>query len=324
MNTLILGSGVSGLTTGVRLLEAGHNVTIWTKDLPQQTTSSVAAAVWYPYKAYPQDRVTAWGATAYRTFTQLATVAGSGVLLANVLECKPTVSGDPWWVSAVADFRHATPDELPPGYVDGYVFTAPVMEMPLYLDYLARRFRQAGGSIEQHAVERLDDAFAAAPVVINCAGLGARALVGDTDLHPSRGQVVRVRHNGFRGVMLDDDGPNRVAYIVPRLNDIVLGGVDDEYNESLAVDPSLTPDILARCGNLAQAFAQLRPDEILSVACGLRPVRSSVRVELELSDANRILIHNYGHGGAGVTLSWGCAEEVAQLLTTQGGSRTQA
>lgn len=324
MNTLILGSGVSGLTTGVRLLEAGHNVTIWTKDLPQQTTSSVAAAVWYPYKAYPQDRVTAWGATAYRTFTQLATVAGSGVLLANVLECKPTVSGDPWWVSAVADFRHATPDELPPGYVDGYVFTAPVMEMPLYLDYLARRFRQAGGSIEQHAVERLDDAFAAAPVVINCVGLGARALVGDTDLHPSRGQVVRVRHNGFRGVILDDDGPNRVAYIVPRLNDIVLGGVDDEYNESLAVDPNLTPDILARCGNLAQAFAQLRPDDILSVACGLRPVRSSVRVELELSDANRILIHNYGHGGAGVTLSWGCAEEVAQLLTTQGGSQTQA
>ena len=324
MNTLILGSGVSGLTTGVRLLEAGHNVTIWTKDLPQQTTSSVAAAVWYPYKAYPQDRVTAWGATAYRTFTQLATVAGSGVLLANVLECKPTVSGDPWWVSAVADFRHATPDELPSGYVDGYVFTAPVMEMPLYLDYLARRFRQAGGSIEQHAVERLDDAFAAAPVVINCVGLGARTLVGDTDLHPSRGQVVRVRHNGFRGVILDDDGPNRVAYIVPRLNDIVLGGVDDEYNESLAVDPSLTPDILARCGNLAQAFAQLRPDDILSVACGLRPVRSSVRVELELSDANRILIHNYGHGGAGVTLSWGCAEEVAQLLTTQGGSQTQA
>lgn len=314
MHILILGCGVSGLTTGVSLLEAGHTVTIWTKDLPQQTTSSVAAAVWYPYKAYPEDRVTAWGATAYRTFTQLAAVDETGVLLATLLELKPVPSPDPWWLSAVTDFRHATPNELPAGYVDGYVFTAPVIEMPLYLDYLLGRFRAAGGVLEQRTVERLDDAFAVAPMVINCVGLGARALVGDSDLHPSRGQVVRVRHNGFRQVVLDDDGPNRVAYIVPRLNDIVLGGVDDEYNESNVVDPTLTPDIIARCANLVPAFAQIRPDDILSVACGLRPVRSSVRVELEVASSGGILIHNYGHGGAGVTLSWGCAAEVVALV----------
>lgn len=314
MHILILGCGVSGLTTGVSLLEAGHTVTIWTKDLPQQTTSSVAAAVWYPYKAYPEDRVTAWGATAYRTFTQLAAVDGTGVLLATLLELKPVPNPDPWWLSAVTDFRRATPNELPAGYVDGYVFTAPVIEMPLYLDYLLGRFREAGGVLEQHTVERLDDAFAVAPMVINCVGLGARALVGDSDLHPSRGQVVRVRHNGFRQVVLDDDGPNRVAYIVPRLNDIVLGGVDDEYNESNVVDPTLTPDIIARCANLVPAFAQIRPDDILSVACGLRPVRSSVRVELEVVSSGGILIHNYGHGGAGVTLSWGCAAEVTALV----------
>lgn len=314
MHVLILGCGVSGLTTGVSLLEAGHTVTIWTKDLPQQTTSSVAAAVWYPYKAYPEDRVTAWGATAYRTFTQLAAVPESGVLLTTLIEYKPTTSPDPWWVSAVSDFRRATPDELPTGYTDGYVFTAPVMDMPVYLDYLLRRFREAGGIVEQHTVERLDDAFATVPLVINCVGLGARALVGDTDLHPSRGQVVRVRHNGFRRVVLDDDGPNRVAYIVPRLNDIVLGGVDDEYNESVAVDPTLTPDILARCANLAPAFAHLHSDDILSVTCGLRPVRSTVRVELERLPLGHMLIHNYGHGGAGVTLSWGCAAEVTAMV----------
>ena len=45
---------------------------------------------------------------------------------------------------------------------------------------------------------------------------------------------------------------------------------------------------------------------------GLRPGRMEVRLEREEKNG-KYLIHNYGHGGSGVTLSWGCADEVVEL-----------
>jgi D-amino-acid oxidase len=314
LDILVIGCGVSGLTTGLRLLQAGHHVTIWARDLPPNTTSNIAAAVWYPYKAYPVDKVTAWGAMAYRAFADLSADPTSGVIMADTLECLAAPSPDPWWVSAVPDFRRATPDELPAGYVDGYVFAAPVIDTTIYLDYLMREFRAAGGQIQQRTVADLAEAFAHRAVVVNCSGLGARELVGDHDLRPSRGQIVRVKPTGFRRVLLDDHGPNKVAYIVPRVHDIVLGGTDDEGNESTIPDPDVTQGILRRCALLAPEFAAIAPDAVLSVVCGLRPVRSSVRLEAERPAPDRLLVHNYGHGGAGVTLSWGCAAEVVSLV----------
>jgi D-amino-acid oxidase len=314
MDILVIGCGVSGLTTGLRLLRAGHRVTIWARDLPPNTTSNIAAAVWYPYKAHPIDKVTAWGAVAYRAFKELCDVPASGVVMAEMLECLPATSPDPWWVSAVEGFRHAALEELPAGYVDGYVFPAPVIDTGVYLDYLMREFQAQGGEIQQRAVGDLAEAFAASAFVINCSGLGARELVGDRDLHPSRGQAVRVKPTGFRQVVADDHDPNQLTYIVPRLHDIVLGGTDDEGNESTTPDPNVTVEILRRVARLVPELASIGPDDILNVVCGLRPVRSTIRLEAERPTPERLLVHNYGHGGAGVTLSWGCADEVVTLV----------
>ncbi|HEV7126817.1 MAG TPA: FAD-dependent oxidoreductase [Ktedonobacterales bacterium] len=314
MELLVIGCGVSGLTTGLRLLEAGHTVTIWASARPPHTTSNIAAAVWYPYKAYPEDRVTAWGAVAYQRFKALSADAQTGVRMAHALEALGEPSGDPWWVSAVEGFRHAGRDELPAGYVDGYVLDAPVIDTGIYLDYLVRAFEGHGGRIVERTVSDLSEAFAVATTVVNCAGLGARELVGDHDLHPSRGQVIRLKANGFRQVVMDDTGPNAVAYVVPRVNDIVLGGTDDEGNWSTEPDPEVTAGILKRTAALVPWVARLTPDDILNVVCGLRPVRSTVRVEAERLAPERTLIHNYGHGGAGITLSWGCADEVVGLV----------
>jgi D-amino-acid oxidase len=319
VDVLVIGGGVSGLTTGVRLLEAGHSVHLWARALPPETTSNVAAAVWYPYKAYPVDRVAAWGAAAYHVFATLAEEPASGVKQTPVLELLPAPAGDPWWASALADFRHARADELPPGYADGYCFTAPVIEMGIYLDWLRARFETAGGQISVRTVNDLAEAFAACATVVNCTGLGARELVGDRDLRPARGQVVRIRANGFARGLFDDSGPNALAHIFPRSRDIVLGGTYDEGNESTAVDDATTNDILRRCARLDPAFAIIGPADVISVAVGLRPVRSSVRLEAERPAPDRLLLHNYGHGGAGVTLSWGCADEVVALLAQAGG-----
>jgi D-amino-acid oxidase len=237
---------------------------------------------------------------------------------------------DPWWIAAVPDVRRATPDEVAPGYGDVLVLNAPVIDTSLYLNYLLAQYRGRGGQIEQRAVASLAEALAEYPIVINCTGLGAREVAGDTDIHASRGQVIRIKANGFDRALLDNYGPNHVAYIVPRVSDIVLGGTDVEGDERLEVDESLNPGILTRCATMVAHYdptfaASLRalmgepsgaePVEIVSVACGLRPVRSTVRLEREEMGPGGVVIHNYGHGGAGVTLSWGCAAEAAALLT---------
>lgn len=352
MEVLVLGSGVAGLTTAIALQRAGHAMRIWAKALPPDVTSAVAAAVWYPYRAYPVERVTRWGAVAYQAFKTLAGEPESGVIMSEVLELLAEPSGDPWWVEGVEGFRHARSHELSPGYADGYAFRAPVIDMSVYLDYLMRIFAAGGGCIERRTVDDLAEAFAASAVVVNCTGLGARELLGDEDIHAARGQVLRIAHNGFRRVLLDDTGPNKVAYVVPRLRDIVLGGVDDEGDERLSVDDAQSTSILRRCADLVERFdpafaASLRAlhdsatfadvsrlgdsdgtpadsadggaAKLLGISVGLRPLRSRVRLEVERLGPDRLLLHNYGHGGAGVTLSWGCAAEVVELLDRETG-----
>lgn len=316
MDILVIGCGVSGLTTGLCLLEAGHNVAIWARDLPPQTTSNVAAAVWLPFKAFPVERVTAWGKTTFQRFKVLQTEQESGVFMADVLDLKIAPGADPWWISAVESFRHADQDQLPPGYADAFAFKAPVIDTGVYLDYLLHRFQACGGQVYQRAIVNVSEAFIENNIVINCTGLGARELVGDQNLHAARGQVVRIRHNGLRQVLVDENNLAQLMYIVPRTHDIVLGGTYEEQNESTEIDPETTRAILQRCARLVPAFARLAPDDIVSISCGLRPVRSTVRLEAERPAPHQLLVHNYGHGGAGITLSWGCAMEVVALLTS--------
>ena len=145
---LVLGCGVSGLTTGILLCKKGIVSLYWARDVPPHTTSNIAAAVWYPYRAFPIERVLAWGTVAYTTFRELVNTPESGVIFANVLDLLPTHEDeDPWWVSSVEAFRHARADELPAGYGDGFVFDAPVIDTSIYLNYLRAQFETAGGII---------------------------------------------------------------------------------------------------------------------------------------------------------------------------------
>jgi D-amino-acid oxidase len=211
----------------------------------------------------------------------------------------------------VPGFRRAAAGELPEGYQDGYVFEAPVIEMPIYLGYLMRRFESLGGQIVTRALASVDEAFAHCDRVVDCAGLGARELVGDRALTPIRGQVVRVAQVGIGRFWLDDYGPHGITYIIPRTNDCILGGTAEEGSEDLAPDAATAAAIVARCVALEP---RLRDAAILEHKVGLRPGRPTVRLEAEHWAPGKLLIHNYGHGGAGVTLSWGCAAEVVGLL----------
>src|SRR3712207_1446376 len=178
---LVVGCGVIGLTAAVRMQEAGLEVRIVAAALPLQTTSSVAAALWMPYKAYPEDRVLSWGRETFGVFEKLSRLPESGVRMREGVEIWRKQVPDPWWASAVPGVRRCAPDELPPGYGDGHAFVAPVVEMPVYLGYLLDRFTGSGGSVERRSVSSLDG-LGEASVVVNCAGLGARELVGDASM----------------------------------------------------------------------------------------------------------------------------------------------
>jgi D-amino-acid oxidase len=291
---IVVGAGVVGLTCAVRLLEAGHRVDVLARDLPLETTSAVAAALWYPYRALPQDRVTAWSAASYDAFAKLAVRDDTGVEMRDGTEARTAPAPDPWWASAVPDLRRTHVA----GYADAWSFTAPVVEMPVYLRWLAARVDELGGTVTRANLGRLPEG----PLVVNCSGIGSRLLAQDLDMMPVRGQVVVVEQVGLDRWWLDESGP---TYVVPRSRDIVVGGTDDEGDWSRTPDPDTARLILDRATELVPGLARAR---VLRHRVGLRPVRPSVRVEREGD-----VVHCYGQGGAGVTLSWGCADEVVTL-----------
>jgi D-amino-acid oxidase len=314
---LVLGCGVVGLSSAIRLREAGAEVTIWARDLPPHTTSNIAAAIWGPYKAFPFERVLAWGERTFAEFCRLAEQPEAGIVLTPTIQVLEEPTPDPWWRAGVRDFRHAEAAELPPGYADGYLYATPVIEMGIYLPYLMRRFQALGGTIVQRSLESFAAALDHSPVVINCTGLGARELAADQALYAIRGQIIRVRRPaGIDRALLDEaeHGRHPLTYIVPRSDDCILGGVAEIGQESLDPDPATAAAILARASALEPALGAA---EIIGHFVGLRPGRDSVRLEVEPADRGTI-IHNYGHGGAGVTLSWGCADEVVALWQALG------
>ena len=86
---VVVGAGVVGLSCAVRLLEAGHEVAVVARDLPRETTSAVAAALWYPYRAYPLDRVLGWAETTYDALSDLAQDEATGVRMRQGTEVLP-------------------------------------------------------------------------------------------------------------------------------------------------------------------------------------------------------------------------------------------
>jgi D-amino-acid oxidase len=304
VRAIVVGAGVVGLTTAVRLREAGVAADVVAREEPQHTTSAVAAALWYPYRALPVERVTAWSAVTYSALAGLADVAGSGVRMLAGTELLAPDAPDPWWRDAVPGLSRTR---------EGLRFVAPAVDMSVHLPWLVGRLRALGGAIERRHVAALDELEADA--VVNCAGLGARELAGDASLTAVRGQVVRVTAPDVREWLLDQTDPERLVYVVPRENDVVLGGTAHEGAEDMEPDPATTDAIRARCAALVPALSDA---PVVEVAVGLRPARPSVRLE-----ADGRVVHCYGHGGAGVTLAWGCAGEVAALLGA-GGDRYAA
>ena len=313
VDAVVVGAGVVGLTTAVSLAEAGLTTRVVTEAPPSATTSAAAGAIWGPVRCGPPERCYEWARTGLDVLSALAREpSSSGVRQLTGREVCATPMSPPAWTDLLPELHVLGPGELPAGLVAGWAYTAPVVNMPVYLDYLLRRYKGLGGTVSAETVTSL--ASVAAPVVVNCTGIGARSLVPDPLVVPVRGQVVVVENPGITEFYIDHmDGGAEYVYLFPHGDVALLGGTAYEGASDWAPRPEVSERILRDC---AAAFPSLRGARVVAERVGLRPVRPSVRLEAEPLPGGRVLWHNYGHGGAGVTLSWGCASELTASVVS--------
>ncbi|MBL1085978.1 FAD-binding oxidoreductase [Streptomyces actinomycinicus] len=300
---IVVGGGIAGLTTAVLLAESGRRVRVWAREPAERTTSAVAGGLWWPYRIEPEPLVGTWALESLAVYEELAArPQETGVRLAEGVHRGSRLDELGTWAGRVPGLRAV------PG---GLAARLPLIDMPVHLAWLRERLAKAGGVTEEREVTDL--AAVPAAVVVNCTGLGARSLVPDPAVRPVRGQLVVVENPGIT-TWFTAVGPSAATstYFMPQPGRLLLGGTAEEDDWSLEPDPDTASAIVARCARVRPEIAGAR---VLAHRVGLRPARHAVRLERRPLPDGRVLVHNYGHGGAGVTVAWGCARGAAGLAS---------
>lgn len=322
----VIGAGVSGLTCAIRLLEQGRLVQVVAEKRSPNTTSNRAGAVFTPFRIEGHDRAAKWTERAYLTLCELARnqseAAGVSMTPMRELFFSP-VEGRPWWTEFVKGYEH--PPVPPPGYADVVTAIVPRMNMRRYMPWLESRVLELGGRIVEEKVTSLSVVFErGCQLIVNCSGLGARELASDPAVTPMRGQILHVSSNLVIPECLVEEGVGaQTTYVFPFDDYMVLGGTYERGEFCEATDEDSLRAIIGRCQAMLRACGYTDVDRLvrerLRTLSGLRPARiisgadEAVRLELESVGSDRWIIHNYGHGRAGVTLSWGCADDVVDI-----------
>jgi D-amino-acid oxidase len=319
----VIGGGVIGLTSAIRLIEQGFQVTLFAKATSPHTTSDVAAAYWAPEPVLEGGLRAKWALNSLSTFLQLAADPAIGIDVMPIYELTDQDSAgmDAKPVDSFGvDFTgleggvHVPPGIFPEPW-SGVRFIVPRIDVPTYMPWLLKHFFALGGVLQATEIYDLRQLADGYPLIVNCTGLGAGSLTGDA-VFPIRGQVIRVRKPvDLPAHIISAAGATATTYIVPRRADCLLGGTFQFHNHNLQVDLSTAENILHRC---AVFHPTLQEAEIIEHRVGLRPGRHVVRLEVEKLTATTNVIHSYGHGAYGHTLSWGCATEVSTLAQNLG------
>jgi D-amino-acid oxidase len=350
---LVIGAGVSGLTTAFCLLREGMRVTVVTEKLASQVTSNVAGALWewppavcrHHEDPVALSRAKAWCKASYGEFEELSLKADTGVFMrpATFYFRRP-IEEDPRAFrkmnelkAHVRDFVHSPAliekNGVNPacGVCDAYSHLTPMVDTDTYLNYLLGEVRRNGCRVVQHGIrgrlieqeESLKTHFEA-DAIVNCAGIGSMELANDP-MYPLRGALIRVHNTGERFPRItqahcvalegNSNEPGFI-FIVPRGQDmLVLGGIaePDEWGLDINFDNhEPIRKMYQRCVDFLPLLENAEIDPMEPLRVGLRPFRrQSIRLEREPCTD---IVHNYGHGGSGVTLSWGCAREVTKIV----------
>jgi D-amino-acid oxidase len=278
----VIGAGVSGLTTAIVLAERGHDVEVFAEKIGAATTSATAAAIWFPY--HIGDPTNADSVAQVDRWAQITCERLKGLI--------PPDGPDRAIGVSIVEFR---------------VISKNVISLP----------RWDCTEATPLAVTDLPPGWRSGYSIVNCAGIAGPRFSENEDsaMKPGRG-VVALGRTSQRHAVVDADEPARLMYIIPRRmsGDCVIGGCDTpDWNET--TNASEVTEIVDRCLVADPSIVDVNPKGMV----GLRPHRKNgVRLEREVIDG-RLVIHNYGHGGGGFTVSWGCAEKVADLVPPASG-----
>lgn len=351
---LVIGAGVSGLTTARCLFDAGFEVTVLAEKSAELTPSVVAGALWeWPpavcgYHNDPESlrRSKQWSASSYEKFNELAAQPATGVRMMPAVfyfrdrvedssaewqkmeETKPHVKG----------FEH-TPDLIDQhgvnrglGFCDAYSYLSPLIDTNVYMEWLRNELVMLGCRFEQRKLlqpltdmeQSLCDEYRACAIA-NCSGLGSIKLAGDNSMQPLRGALIRVLNDGSTMPRIaaahcvahnDKVAHQQMVYIVPRGPDhLLLGGIAELREWGMDIGLGNYAPIR----DILQRCREFMPILKSAVVDELDPLRVGLRPYRKKNvrlerESSCRIIHNYGHGGSGFTFSWGCAEEIITLI----------
>lgn len=320
----VLGAGVVGCSVAYILSEKLTSravVSLIAEKFSPNTTSDKAGALTVPFELHnggTDIRERRW---LEQTMEWLGDVYNSpvggetGLSLVHGCLSQAGSSDPPWWSDYMLGFQEVGVAEkrlrnIPDEYNHVFSFSSYMVNCRMYLPWLMGRFRVNGGVVMQRTVASLDE-LSSYSIIVNCTGLGARQLVKDTGVFPCRGDAVIVRAPWIKQFvfLIKKD---LYTYVFPRSTSVLLGGTGIDHDWLEESNPSASDDILKRCTALVPSLAHC---EVIEKCAGLRPMRAEIRLEAERRGGGApTIIHCYGHGGKGVTYSWGCAQDVYGIV----------
>lgn len=310
-NIAIVGAGISGMSSAFLLKDKGHEITIFAKAFSPHITSNRAAAFWFPYHIRNDKRGIKWCRQSYAFYLHMADQPYTGISMQKLVKVlrKGVKEEEAVWVDFMppGSMRVMQPNELSEDMAIAYEVQVPLIETQIFLPFLQSSLESSGVKFIEKAIESLEELTFTFDVVINCSALGSRSLCNDDTIIPVRGQVGLLAPSDKMFIYLENEKP---LYIVPRKDAVIVGGTYEEGIETDETEPATIDRLL---NNAYEAFPFLKQQKILGSWAGLRPYRKEVRVEAETGTR---IIHNYGHGGSGFTLAFGCAGDVANMVNT--------
>ncbi|KAL2810785.1 FAD dependent oxidoreductase [Aspergillus granulosus] len=348
-NIVVLGAGVSGLTTAYLLSQdPANSVTVVAKHMPGdydiEYCSPWAGANYLPM-GHPGTDHAKWEKQTWQPLRELtekhpeAGIHFQDSVIYNRKKDQETAIGqwfsslmdaNPWYKDVVLDFKNLPKDQLAPGIDNAQTFTSVCINTAVYLPWMVGQCRKNGAVFKRASFKHVADAASVhhsgrpADVVVNCTGLSSKSLGGvlDNKLYPARGQVVVVRNDPGRMASISgtDDGEEELFYMMTRAagGGTILGGCYQKHQWDPLPDPNLAVRIMKRaieiCPELVAEGQGIEGLDIIRHGVGLRPLRDGgPRIEAEKIDGVAV-VHNYGHGGFGYQASYGCAAEAVRLV----------